>query len=158
LDSEELRESSLVTPLAIAGWRGVSIVTSALALVLGLFGFLTFAPFRPSSDRFDVAVLSALGMSRLVLVFVSVAEQLVVLAVGVGMGLGTGLLMARLAVDATTQTVSNGTALPPIAFSTNWSYVGVLLGVLGAALIVITVRDVIAIRRADLAVAMKGAG
>jgi hypothetical protein len=36
--------------------------------------------------------------------------------------------------------------------------VGILLGVLGAALIVITVRDVIAIRRADLAVAMKGDG
>ena len=64
--------------------------------------------------------------------------------------------MARLAVDATTQTVSSGTVLPPIVFSTNWSYVGILIGVLGAALVVITVRDVIAIRRADLAVAMKG--
>jgi hypothetical protein len=158
LDSEKLRESSLVTPLAIVGWRGVSVVTSILAVVLGLLGFLTFAPSRPSSARFDVAILSALGMSRLVLTVVSVVEQLVVVAVGMGMGLATGLLMARLAVDATTQTVSSGTVLPRIVFSTNWSYVGILLGVLGAALIVITVRDVIAIRRADLAVAMKGDG
>lgn len=156
VNREELRKSSLVTPLAIAGWRGAAIVTSTLAIVFGLFGFVTFVPVRPSSDQFNIAVLNALGMSRRGLVLVSVAEQAVVLGVGIAAGLGTGLVMARVAVGATTQTVANGDVFPPILFSTNWNYLVGLVGTLIAVAIVVTVWDVISVRRLNLAIAWKG--
>ena len=130
---EELRESSVVSPLAIAGWRGASMVTATLAIILALLGFITFAPMRPSSDRFNFGVLRALGERRRGLVVISVLEQFVVLTVGVAAGAGAGLAMARLAVGAATQSVPDLNALPPIVFSTDWNYLVGLVLSLGVA-------------------------
>lgn len=149
---DQIRESSVVTPLAIAGWRGISVVTSVLAIALASLGFLTFAPMRPSSDRHNVGVLRALGTRRRGMLVISVVEQLVVLLVGVLAGLATGLVMARLAVGTATQIAEEADVLPPIVFSTSWNY---LLGLVGSLLIiavVIVVIDVIAVRRINVAV------
>ncbi len=147
---EELRERSVISPLAIAGWRGASIVTATLAVVVGLLGFLTFAPMRPSGDRFNFGVLTALGERRRGLMIVSLVEQLVVVLAGVAAGVGAGLAMARLAVGAASQTVSSLNSLPPIAFSTDWTYLIGFVVLLVVVAVVIVVYDVISIRRMDI--------
>jgi len=158
VDREDLQRSSVVTPLAVAGWRGASIVTAALAIGLALLGFLTFAPMRPAGDFFNLAVLRTLGVRRRGLVFISVIEQLIVLTVGIAAGVGTGLIMARIAVDTASQTDSNVNSLPPIVFSTNWNYVGGLIGVLALAAIVIMILDIISVRRIDIAQTVRTSG
>ncbi|MCZ6539740.1 MAG: ABC transporter permease [Chloroflexi bacterium] len=151
VNRDELRESSVVTPLAVAGWRGASIVTAGLAIVLALLGFLTFVPTRPANDRFSLAVLRALGAGRRGLLFISAIEQLVVLLAGMAAGIGTGLVMARLAVDTASQTDTGLQALPPIVFSTNWSYLVGLAVLLAAIGIAVMVTDVISMRRISVA-------
>jgi hypothetical protein len=155
---DELRESSVVTPLAVAGWRGASVVTASLAIALALLGFLTFTPMRPTSDRFNLAVLRALGAGRRGLVVVNVIEQLVVLVVGVAAGVGTGLVMARLAVDTASQTESKVNTLPPIVFSTNWDYVSGLVISLAVIALGVMIFDVITVRRIDIAATTRTVG
>jgi hypothetical protein len=91
-------------------------------------------------------------------VFISVIEQLVVLTVGLAAGVGTGLIMARLAVDTASQTDSNVNSLPPIMFSTNWNYVGGLVGALVVAAAAIMIFDIIAVRRIDVAKTVRTSG
>ncbi len=151
IDRSELQDYSLVTPLAIAGWRGAAIVTSVLAVVLGLLGLLTFGPIRPSGDRYKVAVLGALGVQKRVLLLVGFAEMAIVVVVGVSTGLAAGIFMAKLAVSTTTQTVSSGQVVPPIQFSTEWGFLAALVAGFALVAIMLTVRDVLAIRRMNLA-------
>ncbi|MBC8452843.1 MAG: hypothetical protein H8D69_00055 [Chloroflexi bacterium] len=153
---DEIRQSSLVTPLAIAGWRGASVVATSIAIVVGLIGYQAFSPVRPAVAKFNLAVLSALGIGRRSLVMVSVVEQIVVLGTGIAIGLGTGFLMARLAAGATTQTMTAGDPLPPILFSTDWAYLVGLVAALGVVAAVTTILDLIVIRRVNLAMTMKG--
>lgn len=151
----ELENGSLVTPLAIAGWRGAAIVSSVLAAVLGVLGFLVFAPARPSGDHYKLAVLGALGIRKWVLLAIAIGESVTVLVIGVGVGLAAGIFMARLAVDTTTQTVSSGAIVPPVQFSTEWAFVGVLAGGLVLAAAAVAARDYIALKRINFAAATK---
>lgn len=148
---EEIRRSSVVTPLAVAGWKGTSIVTAALAVVLAVLGYLTFAPMRPAGDRFNLAVLRSMGVRKRGLVMISVVEQLVILIVGIAAGVGTGFIMARIAVDTASQTDSNVNSLPPIVFSTNWNYVVGLIAALAVVSVLMVISDSIAVRRINVA-------
>ena len=156
IDRDDLESNSLVTPLAIAGWRGAAIITSVLAVVLGVFGFITFAPARPSGDHHKLAVLGSLGVRKSVLLAIVVGESVTVLVIGVGAGLAAGIFMARLAVDTTTQTTAIGAIVPPIQFSTEWTFIGVLVSGLVLAVVAIVTCDYIALRRINLAGATKG--
>jgi hypothetical protein len=158
MSRKELHRSTMVTPLAIAGWRGASVVTATLAVVLAVLGFLTFALVRPAGDNLNLAVLRSLGARKSGLVVMSFVEQLVVLSVGVAAGIGMGLFMARFAVDTASQTDSNINTLPPIVFSTNWNYVGALVVSLAVLAIVILIYDIVAVRRIDVAETVRTSG
>jgi ABC-type lipoprotein release transport system permease subunit len=158
VDREEIQRSSVVTPLAVAGWRGASIVTAILAIGLAVLGLLTFAPQRPAGDHFNLAILRALGVRKRGLVMISVIEQMVILLVGIAAGVGTGLVMARIAVNTASQTDSNILLLPPIVFSTTWSYVGGLVVALLVVSVLLVVVDSIAVRRIDVAGTVRDSG
>jgi hypothetical protein len=158
VDRDEIQRTSVVTPLAVAGWRGASIITGGLAVGLAILGLLTFVPMRPAGDKFNLAVLLALGVRKRRLVFISVIEQLVVLGVGVAAGVGAGLVMARIAIDTVSQTDSNVNPLPPIVFSTDWIYIGGLVVALLAVGLVVSVLDVISVRRISVAALVRTSG
>ncbi len=158
VEREEIQRSSVVTPLAVAGWRGASIVTAVLAVVLAVLGYLTFAPMRPAGDRFNLAVLRSMGVRRRGLVMISVVEQLVILIVGIAAGVGTGLVMARIAVDTASQTDSNVNSLPPIVFSTNWNYVVSLIAALAVVSLLMVISDSVAVRRINVANMVRNSG
>jgi hypothetical protein len=158
VEREELQRSSVVTPLAVAGWRGASIVTAILAVVLAVLGYLTFAPIRPAGDNFNLAVLRSMGVRKRGLVVISVVEQLVILIVGIAAGVGTGLVMARIAVDTASQTDSNVNSLPPIVFSTNWNYVVGLIAALAVVSVLMVISDAIAVRRISVANTVRTSG
>ena len=158
VDRDEIQRTSVVTPLAVAGWRGASIITGALAVGLAILGLLTFVPMRPAGDKFNLAVLRALGVRKRGLVFTSVIEQLVVLGVGVAAGVGAGLVMASIAVDTVSQTDSNVNSLPPIVFSTDWIFIGGLVVALLAVGLVVSVFDVISVKRISIAAIVRTSG
>jgi hypothetical protein len=158
VDRNDIQRTSVVTPLAVAGWRGASIITGGLAVGLAILGLFTFIPMRPAGDKFNLAVLRALGMRKRGLVFISVIEQLVVLGVGLAAGVGAGLFMARIAVDTVSQTDSNMNSLPPIVFSTDWIYIGGLVVTLLAVGLVVSVFDVISVRRISVAAIVRTSG
>ena len=158
VDRDEIQRTSVVTPLAVAGWRGASIITGSLAVGLAILGLLTFVPMRPAGDKFNLAVLRALGVRKRGLVFISVIEQLVVLGVGVAAGVGVGLVMARIAVDTVSQTDSNVNSLPPIVFSTDWIYIGGLVVAVLAVGLIVSVFDVISVRRISVAAIVRTSG
>jgi ABC-type antimicrobial peptide transport system permease subunit len=91
-------------------------------------------------------------------VFISVIEQLVVLGVGVAAGVGVGLVMAHIAVDTVSQTDSNVNSLPPIVFSTDWIYIGGLVVALLAVGLIVSVFDVISVRRISVAAIVRTSG
>jgi hypothetical protein len=158
VDRDEIQRISLVTPLAVAGWRGASIITGGLAIGLAILGLLTFVPMRPAGDKFNLAVLRALGVRKRGLVFISVIEQLVVLGAGVAAGVGAGSVMARIAVDTVSQTDSKVSLLPPIVFSTDWIYISGLVVALLAIGLVVSVFDVISVRRISVAAIVRTSG
>ncbi len=158
VDRDDIQRTSVVTPLAVAGWRGASIITGGLAVGLAILGLLTFVPMRPAGDKFNLAVLRTLGVRKRGLVFISVIEQLVVLGVGVAAGVGAGLVMARIAVDTVSQTDSNVNSLPPIVFSTDWIYIGGLVVALLAVGLVVSVFDVISVKRISVAAIVRTSG
>ena len=158
VDRAEVQRASVVTPLAVAGWRGASIVTTGLAVGIAILGLLTFFPMRPAGERFNLAVLRALGMRKRGLVLISVIEQLVVLGVGVIGGIGIGLVMARIAVGTASQTDSNRNLLPPIMFSTDWIYIGVLTGALLAVGLVVSTLDLISVRHLNISAILRTSG
>jgi len=151
VDRDEIQRTSVVTPLAVAGWRGASIITGGLAVGLAILALFTFVPMRPAADKFNMAVLRALGVRKRGLVLISVIEQLVVVGLGVAAGVGAGLVMARIAVDTVSQTDSTVNSLPPIVFSTDWIYIGGLVVALLAVGLVVSVFDVISVRRTSVA-------
>ena len=144
---EEIRRMSVVTPLAVAGWQGASIATGLIATLIALMGFLTFGSMRPAVDEFNQAVLKALGMSKSSFILITLLEQLLVLIFGVMAGVACGFFMARIAVDAASQTDMKVSALPPIVFSTDWIYVGGFVFALVLLSTVIFVWDVFFLKR-----------
>ena len=158
VDREEIQLSSVVTPLAVAGWRGASIVTAILAVCLAVLGFLTFAPMRPAGDHFNLAILRALGVRKRGLVMISVLEQLMILVIGIGAGVGTGLIMARIAVNTASQTAATVILLPPIVFSTTWNYVGGLVAALLLVSVLLVIVDSIAVRSINVAGTLRNLG
>ena len=158
VDRAEVQRASVVTPLAVAGWRGASILTTGLAVGIAILGLLTFFPMRPAGERFNLAVLRALGMRKRGLVFISVIEQLVVLGVGVIGGIGIGLVMARIAVGTASQTDSNRNLLPPIMFSTDWIYIGVLAGALLSVGLAVSTLDLISVRHLNISAILRTSG
>ncbi len=158
VDRDEIQRTSVVTPLAVAGWRGASIITGGLAVGIAILGLLTFVPMRPAGDKFNLAVLRTLGVRKRGLVFISVIEQLVVLGVGVAAGVGVGLVMAHIAVDTVSQTDSNVNSLPPIVFSTDWIYIGGLVVAVLAVGLIVSVFDVISVRRISVAAIVRTSG
>ncbi len=158
VDRNEIQRSSMVTPLAVAGWRGASIITVVLAAGLAVLGFLTFAPMRPAGDRINFAILRSLGVRKRDLVLISIVEQLIVLIIGVAAGVGTGLVMVRIAVNAASQTDSSAVLLPPLVFSTNWIYISGLVTALLAVSIFLVILDSISLRRINVATTVRNSG
>jgi predicted lysophospholipase L1 biosynthesis ABC-type transport system permease subunit len=144
--------------LAVAGWRGASIVTAILAVCLAVLGFLTFAPMRPAGDHFNLAILRALGVRKRGLVMISILEQLMILVIGIGAGVGTGLIMARISVNTASQTASTVILLPPIVFSTTWNYVGGLVAALLLVSVLLVIVDSIAVRSINVAGTLRNSG
>lgn len=137
-DRAGLLEESSVDPLVVAGWRGISYVSIAMAGIAAAFGYFTYLAAHAYRTRRESALLSSMGMKastfgRLVLI-----EHAIVTVLGIGIGVASGWYVSRIAVSSLTFTQSGGELLPPFIMQTNWVPVGILAAVIvGATLIAV---------------------
>ena len=61
-DRASLLQESTVDPLVVAGWRGISIVSIAMAGVAAAFGYFTYLAAHAQRTRKESALLSSMGM------------------------------------------------------------------------------------------------
>ena len=137
-DRASLLEDSTVDPLVVAGWRGISIVSIAMAGVAAAFGYFTYLAVHAFRTRRESALLSSMGMKSSSFGTLMLIEHLMVVFLGIGIGVASGWYVSRLAVSSLTFTQTGGDLLPPFVMQTNWVPVAILgVVIVGATLIAV---------------------
>jgi len=149
-DRRELAEDSLVTPLAVAGWYGVGLVTASLAVVIAVMGYATHVAGGAARAILESAILRAVGLTRLGFLLITATEHAVVVALGAGAGVAAGIVMTRMAVAAASQTEPGREPLPPVLLVTDWVPVGLLYGALAVAALLAVAAMTLAFARFPL--------
>ena len=142
-DRASLLQESTVDPLVVAGWRGISIVSIAMAGVAAAFGYFTYLAAHAQRTRKESALLSSMGMKTSTFGMLVLIEHAIVAVLGMGIGIVSGWYVSRLAVSSLTFTQTGRELLPPFVMQTNWIPVGILAAVIIGA----TAIAVIAIMR-----------
>ncbi len=157
-DRRSLHEQSLVSPLAVAGWRGVAVIAAAVALLLSAAGLATYLLYQLREARFEWAVLRTLGFPRGAFVGLVAVEHLAIAVLGVGIGTMAGLAAGRVTVAAMTHTETGEPVLPAFALATQWGLVGIMYATLGAVAVVMLTMSARAVARLPVASVSRDAG
>ncbi|UCG14087.1 MAG: ABC transporter permease [Deltaproteobacteria bacterium] len=82
------------------------LALSLIALFVGIFLIFNAVAFAVSKRRFEIAMLRVLGTQRWQILGLFLGEALIVGLLGAILGVGLGLVMAKLALKAMAQTIS----------------------------------------------------
>ena len=132
-DRAGLLQDSSVDPLVVAGWRGISIISIAMAGIAAAFGYFTYLAAHTFRTRRESALLSSMGMKSSSFGTLVLIEHAIVAVLGMGIGIASGWYVSRLAVSSLTFTQTGGDLLPPFVLQTNWVPVAVLAAVIIAS-------------------------
>jgi hypothetical protein len=141
---------SLVDPLAVAGWRGVGLLGSGIALLVVIAGYLTYLKSYSSRMRLQEALLRSIGVSTSEFTRILVIEHLLVGVVAVALGALSGLAMSRIAVSASIRTAEGNEVLPPFDVLTEWLPVSIFFLALAATGVIALAGMVLSFRRERL--------
>jgi ABC-type antimicrobial peptide transport system permease subunit len=112
--------STFIDPIAVAGWRGMSIVATIVAGLVVLMAYAVFMAAFALRTKGDVALKLALGASTRDQWLSTVAELFPAIFVGAVVGLGTGFAVSSLMVGSMAYTDTGAHLLPPFILQTNW--------------------------------------
>lgn len=123
IDSRATRiNDAFVDPVAVAGWRGMSVVATIVAAATALMAYTIFLAAYSLRTRGDSALILALGASRRDYWISMLAELSPAIIVGSLVGLGTGLAVSSLMVGSMAHTGTGERLLPPFLLQTNWIF------------------------------------
>lgn len=131
VDRERLRVQALIDPLAVAGWRGMAVVTIAGTLAIVAAGYATYLSQYFRRAEMEAAFLKVLGLSRRAFFGLVALEHVTVGVVGLLIGTVAGLAMAQIAVDSVAHTEAGGKLLPPFVLTTEWAPVALIFAGIG---------------------------
>jgi hypothetical protein len=121
IDSRAERVSTtFVDPIAVAGWRGMSIVATIAAGLIVLMAYGVFLAAYSLRTKGDSALILALGGSSRDHWISTIAELFPAILVGTLIGLGTGFAVSSLMVGSMAHTGTGEQLLPPFILQTNW--------------------------------------
>ncbi len=121
IDSRARRiNSTFVDPIAVAGWRGMSLIATIVAGLIVLMAYAIFLAAYSLRTKGDSALILALGASSRDHWISTIAELFPAIIVGTAVGLGTGFAVSSLMVGSMAHTGSGGQLLPPFILQTNW--------------------------------------
>lgn len=121
IDSRAERISgTFVDPVAVAGWRGMSIVATIIASLVVLMAYAVFLAAYSLRTKGDSALILALGASARDHWVSTIAELFPAIVVGTLVGIGTGFAVSSLMVSSMAHTATGEQLLPPFILQTNW--------------------------------------
>jgi len=139
-DRRELESGSLVTPLAVAGWRGASAVAAYMGVIVATLGYVIHLAAAGPRMAFESGVLRSIGISRLGLLTITAAEHLGVVALGAVAGAAAGYAMTRLVVATVAFAEPGQESAVPASIVTDWTPIWFMYGVfLAMALLAVAV-------------------
>ena len=149
-DRRELESGSLVTPLAVAGWSGASAVAVYLGVIVATLGFAIHLAAAGPRMAFESGVLRSIGISRLGLLTITVAEHLGVVALGAAAGAAAGYAMTRLVVATVAFAGSGRESAVPVSIVTDWTPMWFICGAFFAAALLAVAVMMLAFERLPL--------
>jgi hypothetical protein len=117
--SEQI-DSTFVDPIAVAGWRGMSIIATIVAGLIVLMAYAVFLTAYSLRTKGDSALLLALGASTRDHWLITISELLPAIITGTLVGIGTGFATSSLMVGSMAHTRNGDQLLPPFILQTNW--------------------------------------
>jgi len=111
---------TFVDPVAVAGWRGMSIVATIVAALVVIMAYAVFLAAYSIRTRGDSALILALGASSRDYWISTISELFPAIIVGTLIGIGTGFTVSTLMVDLMAHTGTGDRLLPPFILQTNW--------------------------------------
>jgi ABC-type antimicrobial peptide transport system permease subunit len=133
LDKEEMLTESVVDPLAVAGWRGISFVAVIVTGVAATLGYVTYLAAHARRTRNEAAYMRSLGLSRASYFWMVVIEHSLLAALGIGVGIASGLVVSDIAVESIAHTATGRELIPPFVLQTDWLPTALLLAVMAVA-------------------------
>jgi len=130
--AESVRQTLKANPLAL-GLRSVTLLGSALTLLLSLVGFATHFYLSARQREMLYGVMRAMGMSSRQLYGSLVFEQAILILAGLVLGTGLGTLLNQIALPRLPVSLSDRPPIPPFVPRENWLAVGGLYLGLGVA-------------------------
>jgi len=94
-DKSLIEQNSLVTPIAIISWKGISIISLWAFLILISIGFVGFYIANEIQSSQDNAINDAIGMSTLSRYIMSFFEYGIVIISAILIGLFSGIIISR---------------------------------------------------------------
>ena len=133
LDRGTRLNESVIDPLTVAGWRGMSIVSLIIGGLALLLGYVTYLLANSSRLIHDSAYLRAMGLSKSGFIRSALIEHGIVGLLGCVVGASVGLFASRMAVSAIAYSETGRALLPPFFLQTMWLPVLVILFVVLSA-------------------------
>lgn len=115
-------------PVAIAGWRGISVVATIVAAVIVMMAYTIFLAAYALRTKGESALILALGASRRDYWVSMIAELSPAIVTGTLVGLGTGIAVSSLMVGSMAHTGMGERLLPPFLLQTTWTLPLVTIG------------------------------
>jgi hypothetical protein len=116
----DLMNNSFVDPVAVAGWRGMSVVATIVASLIVLMAYVIFLAAYSLRTKGDSALILALGASSRDHWIITIFELLPAILIGTLVGVGTGFIVSTLMVGSMAHTGTGEQLLPPFVVQTNW--------------------------------------
>ena len=118
---------SVIDPLTVAGWRGMSIVSLIIGGLALLLGYVTYLLANANRVIHDSTYLRAMGLSKLGFIRSALIEHGILALLGCVMGASVGLFASRMAVGAIAYSETGRALLPPFFLQTMWLPVWMIL-------------------------------
>jgi putative ABC transport system permease protein len=136
IDQQELRDQSRRSPLASAGWRGLTVLAVVASIVALLLGVTAHGIAAAQERTLDMAVLRALGFARRRALHSLLIEYLVIAGLAIPAGVALGLWLSRIMVPLFLNLGADPVA-PDLVLALDWRiFVGVISVVVVGALAV----------------------
>jgi hypothetical protein len=119
---------TFVDPVAVAGWRGMSVVATIVAATIALMAYAIFLAAYALRIKGESALILALGANRRDYLVSIIAELSPAVVTGTLVGLGTGFAVSNLMIGSMAHTGTGGRLLPPFLLQIDWALPLVTIG------------------------------
>ena len=157
-DREAEAEVAEQDPLTAGGWR--SLVLLGLLGLVGatVLGFTLFAVLSVQTGQVELAVLEAIGFSRMNIFLLVSLEFAVVGAIGLAAGIGIGLWTGRWALDYLAAQGITQASLPPVVLGFDVGLGGVAVAGAVAAAVLAAFLALLAVWHMNASAVLRGEG